>query len=239
VLDVGCGSGTDTIPSAHVVGPARRVVGIDHEAGRMAEANQRAAEACVGAWVHHFWGDALTLPFQTGSFAACRSERLLQHRRNPRRRAHGHGPVARAGGWIVVLERDGGTLSVDTGESEIERRIARFETERMRQNRDAEGQLYRLFKGQPLVDIVLEMRPDYTTHYPFMRQVLQLEDCESRALTCAYGTARRHTADGHSRPTLPPWPRPAECSRSPSAPQAAHAWRALPAVGRHAVAPHG
>jgi hypothetical protein len=32
------------------------------------------------------------------------------------------------------------------------------------------------------VDIVLELRPDYTTHYPLMKQVLQMEDCESRAL---------------------------------------------------------
>jgi hypothetical protein len=90
--------------------------------------------------------------------------------------------ATRSGGWVVVLETDWGTLSIDTEETDIERRLARFATEHMRQNGYAGRQLYRLFKRQQLVDIVLEMRPDYTTHYPFMRQVLQMEDCESKAL---------------------------------------------------------
>jgi hypothetical protein len=42
--------------------------------------------------------------------------------------------------------------------------------------------LYRLFKRQPLVDIVLDMRADYTTHYTLMSQVLHMEDCEAKAL---------------------------------------------------------
>jgi hypothetical protein len=60
--------------------------------------------------------------------------------------------------------------------------VARFQAECMRQNGYAGRQLYRLFKRQRLVDIVLDMRADYTRHYTFMRQVLQIEECESRAL---------------------------------------------------------
>jgi ubiquinone/menaquinone biosynthesis C-methylase UbiE len=182
VLDVGCGPGVDTIPLAQLVGPAGRVVGVDHDAARMVEANQRAAQAGVTASVHHCQSDALSLPFQTGTFAACRSEHLFQHLRTPAAALAEIVRVTRPGGWIVVLDTDWGTLSIDTEETEIERRLARFETERMRQNGYAGRQLYRLFKRQQLVDIVVEMRPDYTLQYTLMRQVLQLDDCESRAL---------------------------------------------------------
>jgi ubiquinone/menaquinone biosynthesis C-methylase UbiE len=178
VLDVGCGPGVDTIPLAQWVGPAGRVVGIDHDAGRIVEANQRAAEVGVSAWVHHYQSDALSLPFQTGAFAACRSERLFQHLLDPAAALAEMARVTRPGGWIVVLDTDWGTLSIDSEDTEIERRLARFEAERMRQNGYAGRQLWRLFKRQPLVDIRLEMRADYTTHYTFMRQVLHMEDCD-------------------------------------------------------------
>jgi ubiquinone/menaquinone biosynthesis C-methylase UbiE len=149
VLDVGCGPGVDTIPLAQWVGPAGRVVGIDHDAAGIAEANQGAAQAGVSAWVHHYQSDALSLPFHTGAFAACRSERLFQHLLNPAAALAEMVRVTRSGGWVVVLETDWGTLSIDTEETEIERRLARFATEHMRQNGYAGRQLYRLFKRQP------------------------------------------------------------------------------------------
>ncbi len=182
MLDVGCGPGVDTIPLAPVVGSAGHVVGIDHDAGGIAEANQRAAEAGVSAWVHHYQSDALSLPLQTGAFAACRTECLFQHLLDPAAALAEMVWVTRPGGWIVVLDTDWGTLSIDAEETEIERRLARFEAQRMRQNGYAGRQLYRLFKRQLLVDIVLEMRADYTAYYTFMRQVLRMEECESRAL---------------------------------------------------------
>jgi ubiquinone/menaquinone biosynthesis C-methylase UbiE len=182
VLDVGCGPGVDIIPLAQLVGPAGRVVGIDHNAARIAEANQRAAQTGLTASVHHYQSDALSLPFKAGAFAACRSERLFQHLLNPAAALAEMVRVTRPGGWVVVLDTDWGTLSIDTEETEIERRLARFETEHMRQNGYAGRQLYRLFMRQPLVDMVLEMRSDYTTDYALARQVMQLDNCEARAL---------------------------------------------------------
>src|SRR5437868_14828994 len=75
VLDVGCGPGMDTLRLAQVVGPTGQVVGVDADAAMIAEANQRAAQAGVSAWCHHDQRDALALPFPTGAFTACRSER--------------------------------------------------------------------------------------------------------------------------------------------------------------------
>lgn len=69
-LDAGCGPGTDTIALATVVGPAGRVVGVDHDAEMVAEADRRARQAGVAAGVSHQRADVLALPFPDGSFDA-------------------------------------------------------------------------------------------------------------------------------------------------------------------------
>jgi ubiquinone/menaquinone biosynthesis C-methylase UbiE len=45
VLDVGCGPGIDTIALASLVGETGLVVGVDHDAAMLAEAEKRAAQA--------------------------------------------------------------------------------------------------------------------------------------------------------------------------------------------------
>src|SRR4051812_48481350 len=62
VLDLGCGPGTDTIPLAEMVGPSGRVVGVDHDAAMIAEANQRAVQAGVADRVRHSHAAAIALP---------------------------------------------------------------------------------------------------------------------------------------------------------------------------------
>jgi ubiquinone/menaquinone biosynthesis C-methylase UbiE len=188
VLDVGCGLGIDTLRLAQLVGPTGQVVGVDADAAMVAEANQRAVQAGVSAWCHHDQGDALALPFPTGTFTACRSERLFQHLVNPAGALAEMVRVIRPGGWVVVLDTDWGTRSIDTEEIDIERRLARFETEHMNHNGYAGRQLYRLFRQQQLVDIVLEMRPVHSTSYPFIRQGMQMEDCEAKALAAGVVT---------------------------------------------------
>jgi SAM-dependent methyltransferase len=49
VLDVGCGPGTDTIMLAALTGPTGRVVGVDHDADMIAEADSRAEAPGVAA----------------------------------------------------------------------------------------------------------------------------------------------------------------------------------------------
>src|SRR5688572_23038362 len=66
VLDVGCGSGTDTIPLAHLVGATGEVVGVDYDEAMIAEAVKRANEANVSEWAQHKLADATALPFEAG-----------------------------------------------------------------------------------------------------------------------------------------------------------------------------
>lgn len=77
VLDVGCGPGTDTITLGQIVGSTGRVWGVDYDAAMVAEADRRAENAGVSAWVKHRQADASALPWEANEFDACRSERLF------------------------------------------------------------------------------------------------------------------------------------------------------------------
>jgi ubiquinone/menaquinone biosynthesis C-methylase UbiE len=83
VLDVGCGSGTDTIALAHLVGPTGQVFGIDFDAKMLAQAEANAKQASVTTWVKYKQADATHLPFQSDEFESSRSERLFQHLTHP------------------------------------------------------------------------------------------------------------------------------------------------------------
>jgi ubiquinone/menaquinone biosynthesis C-methylase UbiE len=182
VLDVACGIGTDTARLAGVVGPGGRVVGIDSDATMIAEASRFAAKQGVSGWTSHELGDAASLRFETGSFDACRSERLFQHLRQPAEVLTEMVRVTKRGGWIVVLDTDWGTLSIDTPERETERNLARFLAEHALRNGYAGRQLYRLFRVQKLAEISVEMIPHYVTKYAMARALGHLDRVEDEAI---------------------------------------------------------
>ena len=188
VLDVGCGPGIDTIALAELDGPTGRVVGVDADAAMIAEADRRAEQAGCRAWCRHQQGDATALPLETGTFDSCRSERLFQHVRNPGNVLIEMARVTRLGGWVVILDADHGTWSVDTSEVDIERRLLCVLAERMVINGYVGRQLYGLFKRQQFADINVEIRPHYFTNYTQFRYGIQLDIIEREALAAGFVT---------------------------------------------------
>src|SRR5262249_44904980 len=79
VLDVGCGTGQDTLELARVLGPGGRVVGIDSSETMLAAARARAAQADLA--VAFVRADATELPFAEASFDGCQASRVLGHLR--------------------------------------------------------------------------------------------------------------------------------------------------------------
>lgn len=182
VLDLGCGPGTDTIPLASLVGVNGQVIGADYDGAMIAEAERRAELAGVNTWVGHKRVDAMSLPFETGYFDSSRSERLFQHLPNPAQALSEMTRVTKPGGWVVVLDTDWGSLSTDTDETDIERRLARFLAESSLHNGYSGRKLYRLFKQQNLADISFEVFPVTTPDYALARQATQAERIEQEAL---------------------------------------------------------
>jgi len=169
VLDVGCGPGFDTVALAHLVGASGRVVGVDHDLAMVGEANSCAAAAGVSGRVQHIGADAATLPFEAAQFDACRSERLFQHLADPAAALAEMIRVTRSGGWIVALETDYATLSIETEEIDLERRLARFTAGRVRSGYAAR-RLYGFFQRQHLLDVEIEVHPQIFTRYDQVRR---------------------------------------------------------------------
>ncbi|WP_262966289.1 methyltransferase domain-containing protein [Methylobacter psychrophilus] len=189
VLDLGCGPGTDTIPLAPLVGANGIVIGADYDAAMIDEAEQRAEQAGVSAWVSHQCINAISLPFAKDYFDSCRSERLFQHLHYPEQALSEMVRVTKPGGWVVVLDTDWGSLSTDTDDTDIERRLTRFTAESFLHNGYSGRKLYRLFKQQNLVDISFEVFPVATPSYTVARHGMQAERIEQAALKAGVITA--------------------------------------------------
>jgi ubiquinone/menaquinone biosynthesis C-methylase UbiE len=182
LLDLGCGPGTDTIPLAQLAGVTGQVIGADYDVDMVAEAEQRAEQAGVNTWVSHKRVDAMSLPFETDYFDSCRSERLFQHLLNPTQALTEMIRVTKPGGWVVVADTDWGSLSTDSDETDIERRLARFLAEACLHNGYSGRKLYRLFKQQKLADISFQVFPIVFHNYALARHGTQAEKVEQDAL---------------------------------------------------------
>jgi ubiquinone/menaquinone biosynthesis C-methylase UbiE len=183
VLDVGCGPGTDTLALAQLVGGSGQVVGVDYDEEMIVEADKAAAEANVGPNVKHAQADASALPFESGTFDSCRSERLFQHLRHPGEALSEMVRVTKPGGRIVVLDTDWGSGSIDSPHVDIERRVMRVHTECCLNNGYSGRQLYRLFRQQDMGDIVVEGFCLPILSYPLARQMGQFDEAEAEALS--------------------------------------------------------
>ncbi|MEP7285482.1 MAG: methyltransferase domain-containing protein [Chloroflexota bacterium] len=172
VLDVGCGSGADTIPLAQQIATAGGVIGVDMDLKMVAVANQQAKRSKVEAW--HYLADGAALPFATGTYDACRCERVFQHLAQPDSVLIEIIRVTKRGGWIVLADTDHSAESIDTSETDIEWRLRRFRADRYR-NGYSGRQLYRRLKLQNLLDVTTEIFPIQASDYAFERYT----SCES------------------------------------------------------------
>ena len=182
VLDVGCGPATDTVRMASLVGNAGKVVGIDADPAMIVEADQRAAQAGVSDCVTHKVGDVLMLPFGDAEFHSCRSERLFQHLLDPARALAEMARITSPDGWVVNLDTDWGSLSIDCEYIDIAQRLSRILAENVLNNGYAARQLYRLYKQQGFRNISIELFPTYITSYPLGRMIALLDRSEQFAL---------------------------------------------------------
>lgn len=182
-LDVGCGPGTDTLQLADLVGETGHVTGVDVDPHLIHQANHRAVEAGVHQWTAHTLADANALPFDANHFDSARSERLFQHLPNAQTALAEMIRVTRPAGWIVVLDTDWSTLSIDTHLIDIEQRLKGYHVAHGTHNGYAGRQLYRLFRQAGLTDIHVEMAPTFSTDYTLMRQTVLLGETEQAALS--------------------------------------------------------
>lgn len=123
VLDIGCGTGSDTRALAALVRPHGRAVGVDSSEVMIREARRRTTPEDGPA--EYALADAHDLPYADGTFDAARCERVLQHVANPFTAIAEAVRVVRRGGTIVLCEPDWGTFLIDADATDVAQRVAR------------------------------------------------------------------------------------------------------------------
>jgi len=183
VLDVGCGAAVDTLALGSMVGLGGRVEGVDFDALKIAAAERAAESMGVSNWVHHSQCDvSRPLPFASREFDACCSLRFLEQLPDPPRMLAEMVRVTRPGGWIVALDTDWCTLSIDMPENDVERRMVRAKTENSLSSGYSARQMYRNLRHLGLSDIQVELFPIFFTNAAAAKKVLGLDRLEKVAL---------------------------------------------------------
>lgn len=181
-LDVGCGPATDTIALAALVGQTGHVCGVDIDPDQISLAREKAVAAGVEGWTTHQQVAGQQLPFESNYFDAARSERVFQHNADADALLKEMLRVTKPGGWIIVLDTDWSTMSIDTDLSAIEQKIKTFHVEKVIKNGYSGRKLQRLFIQNGLTDLQVELAPTHITDYRVSRLVTWYEVTEQAAL---------------------------------------------------------
>lgn len=155
ILDVGCGTGQDTLDLAQAVGPRGHVIGIDSSETMLQEARARAANAQISA--EYVLADATRLPFADASFDGCRASRVLGHLREPELAVAEMVRVARPGARIVAADADMDLTVIELPDRALVRKMIHAACDQMQQGWIGR-QMPRLFRQAKLSDIRIEGR---------------------------------------------------------------------------------
>ena len=173
ILDVGCGTGQDTLDLARAVGPRGRVVGIDLSETMLLEARTRAAHEHLP--VEYVLADATHLPFADASFDGCRASRVLGHLHEPEQALAEMVRVARPGARIVTADGDMDLTVIELSDRTLARKMIHAACDQMQQGWMGR-QMPRLFKQAGLSDIRVDgrmMALDYTFFQMVYSGILQ------------------------------------------------------------------
>jgi len=114
VLDLGCGPGDHTREVAALVAPDGRAVGVDFSVSMIDEATRRQAASSTPATFEQ--GDAQQLRFETGTFDALRTERMLCHVPDCEVALREMVRVVRPGGRVGILDVDMAGMLIDASD---------------------------------------------------------------------------------------------------------------------------
>lgn len=151
ILEVGCGVGVILPYWAERVGPAGRVVAIDHAESFVTEARDRVARLGLTDVITVELADAYALPYRDDSFDAAHCERVLMHLADPTAALREMHRVVRPGGRVVVAEPDWRMIPFDHPDPDA---MAALYAQKLKQFRQPEvgRTLYRRFGECGLID---------------------------------------------------------------------------------------
>ena len=152
VLDIGCGVGDDLLALSEIVGTNGLAIGIDRSETMISEATKRIE--AVDSSAEFRVGDAENLDFEDNYFDGCRADRVFHHLDSPVTVLCELYRVVRPGGRLVVADPDFETITIDSPDRVMTRKVLNFFCDFGRRQGWMGRQLPGIFRDMELKDIV-------------------------------------------------------------------------------------
>lgn len=178
VLEVGCGTGEDAIALAKLVGSSGKVTAVDRSQAMLKQAI--ASTENLGLAIEFVQADAQQLPFADHTFDAARVDRTLQHIASPQTVIAEMARVVRPDGWVVAVEPDWGTFTVDSDQRPLTRQLLNYWCDNFPSGWVGRH-LYRYFRQAGLTDLQVYPETIVFTQFELADQVLALVQTAHKA----------------------------------------------------------
>lgn len=188
VLEIGCGNGVDATNLAGMTGPEGRVIGIDVSSTMLAAARARNNGSSI-MQPGYLLCDAERLAFPDQTFDAVRTDRVLQHTKDPAGIVREMARVTRISGKIVAFEPDWETFVLWPGECRITRSILNFWCDRIPSGW-AGRTLYGAFRAAGLSEVSVEPMNLMINDLPLAKKIFDLETTVSIAVRAGVVSTR-------------------------------------------------
>jgi ubiquinone/menaquinone biosynthesis C-methylase UbiE len=156
IVDLGCGAGNDVIELAKLISQEVRVVGVDHDP-RMVEQGKSASQNMHN--VDFILSEASPLPFESDSVAGLRTERVIQHLKNPDKVIDEIRRILIKGHPFVIIETDWNSLAFYTSFTKVELAINKYLTETKINNGFAARKLVSYLQNAGFENITFDIYP--------------------------------------------------------------------------------
>jgi ubiquinone/menaquinone biosynthesis C-methylase UbiE len=179
VLDLGCGTGEDVRALAAIVGPEGSVVGVDYSNLMVEEARKRAEGSNLP--IEFRTGDAYKLDFDDSTFASCRAERMFVHLEDPLLALSEMKRVTRPGGYVVTVDADWGTITIDASDQRLTQRIIEVVVGHLR-NGWIGRQFFGLFKQAGFEGVTIVPSAVLVTDFDLLDRLITLRPSLNKAV---------------------------------------------------------
>lgn len=156
IIDLGCGTGADAINLAKLLGDKVTVTGIDHDPQMI----EKAVTSAGGIQnINFILSEAASIPFTDSSVAGVRTERLIQHLKEPQKTFHDIYRILKPEHPLVIVETDWYNLSFYNIDIQTEAKVNYYLTHKKINNGTAARELTRNLENTGFRNIRLEIFP--------------------------------------------------------------------------------
>ena len=189
ILDIGCGTGQDILNMAKQLSPEIDFIGIDHDKGMIEKANSSKQ---LNNNILFIQGEVYQLDFEDNTVSGIRTERMIQHLKEPEKAMQEMHRVLKPGKPIVIIETDWQSLSFYTPYTPIATKIISYLTEKKVNNGYAAKSLTHYLGSCDFKNISLEIFPFIINSLEEANQYLYIEVIIDEAKNHGYITHKEH-----------------------------------------------